>query len=78
MKPETIRTSFQATGVWPMDAEPVLKRFNNNTSERDRDSELAYSSGSHMPPQLVNLSQDSVVNGAKERTEKLPRRVEAL
>ncbi|KAF1828339.1 hypothetical protein BDW02DRAFT_469677, partial [Decorospora gaudefroyi] len=30
----------QATGVWPMDADAVLKRFNNHTSEQDKASEL--------------------------------------
>jgi hypothetical protein len=78
MKPETIRKSFQATGVWPMDAEPVLKRFNNSTSRQDCDSELAGSSGSDIPPQLLSLWQNSVTDSAKERTKKLLRRVEAL
>jgi hypothetical protein len=40
MKPETIKKSFQATGVWPMDAEAVLKRFNNTTLEQDEAAEL--------------------------------------
>jgi hypothetical protein len=31
MRPELILKSFEATGVWPMDGEPVLKRFNTTT-----------------------------------------------
>jgi hypothetical protein len=40
MKPETIIKSFQATGVWPIDAEVVLKRFNNTASEQDKASQI--------------------------------------
>jgi hypothetical protein len=40
MKPETIIKSFQATGVWPMDAEVVLKRFKTTTSEQDEASKI--------------------------------------
>ena len=39
MKRDTILKSFQATGVWPMDAEVVLKRFNTTTSEQDEASQ---------------------------------------
>jgi hypothetical protein len=38
MRPEAILKNFQATGVWPMDAEVVLRRFNNHTSEQDEAS----------------------------------------
>ncbi|KAF1978679.1 hypothetical protein BU23DRAFT_449462, partial [Bimuria novae-zelandiae CBS 107.79] len=31
MKPELILKRFQATGVWPMDAQVVLIRFSNYT-----------------------------------------------
>jgi hypothetical protein len=40
MKTETIMKSFQATGVLSMDAEVVLKRFNNHTSEQDTGTEI--------------------------------------
>jgi hypothetical protein len=39
MRSDTIKKIFQATGVWPMDAEVVLKRF-NTTSEQYEASEL--------------------------------------
>jgi len=35
MKPDLITKSFEATGVVPMDANAVMKRFNNHTSEQD-------------------------------------------
>jgi hypothetical protein len=31
--------SFEATGISPPNAEAILKRFNNTTSEQDRDPE---------------------------------------
>lgn len=68
----------EATGVWPIDAERVLKRFNNRTSRQDHDSEPEYSSGSDTTPQLVSLREASVADGAKECTKGLLRRVEAL
>jgi hypothetical protein len=40
MKTETIMKKFQAIGVLSMDAEVVLKRFNNHTSEQDTDTEI--------------------------------------
>ncbi|CAE7020075.1 hypothetical protein PTTW11_03004 [Pyrenophora teres f. teres] len=36
MRPDVIKQSFRATGIWPMEAEVILKRFNNNTSEQDK------------------------------------------
>ena len=61
-----------------MDAEPVLKRFNNRTSRQGHDSELRDSSGSNIPKQLVSLWEAFVEDGAKERTKELLERVEAL
>lgn len=55
MKPETIVKSFQATGVWPIDLEPVLRRFNNSTPRRDNDSGTRDSSSSDILPQLLSL-----------------------
>jgi hypothetical protein len=37
---ETIRRSFEAMGVWPIDAEVILQRFNTTTLEQDEDTEL--------------------------------------
>jgi hypothetical protein len=40
MRLELILKSFEATGVWLMDAEVILKRFNVTTSGQDEDAEL--------------------------------------
>jgi transposase len=40
MRPELIQRSFEATGVWPMDAEVILKRFTATISGQDEDTEL--------------------------------------
>jgi hypothetical protein len=40
MRSELILQSFRATGVWPMDAEVILKCFNNTTLEQDEGLEL--------------------------------------
>lgn len=78
MKPETIRKSFQATGVWPMDTEPVLKRFNNGTSRQDYDSELGDSSDSDTCKKLVDSLEELIEDKAKVRARELLERVEAL
>ncbi|CAE7002810.1 hypothetical protein P3342_001681 [Pyrenophora teres f. teres] len=40
MSPGSIRKSFQATGVWPMDAQVILQRLNNSTIRQDGNSEI--------------------------------------
>jgi hypothetical protein len=40
MRPELVLKGFEATGVWPMDAEVILKRFNATTSGQDEDAEF--------------------------------------
>jgi hypothetical protein len=40
MTQDNILKSFQATGVWPMNADVILQRLNNRTSEQDEDSKL--------------------------------------
>jgi hypothetical protein len=40
MTSELILKSFQATGVWPIDADAVLKRFNNHLQQQDNDLEI--------------------------------------
>ena len=37
---ETIRKSFEATGILPMNAEVILQRFNNQSSSEHSDSSL--------------------------------------
>jgi hypothetical protein len=37
MTHDLILKSFQATGVWPMDADLVLQRFNNQPQQQDNE-----------------------------------------
>jgi hypothetical protein len=78
MKPATIRKGFEATSVWPIDAERVLKRFNNSTPRRDYDSETSHSSGSDIRRNLYNLLDELVEDRTKAQARELLRRVEAL
>jgi hypothetical protein len=78
MKPATIRKGFEVTGVWPIDAERVLKRFNNSTPGRNYDSETSHSSGSDTRRKLYNLIDELVEDKAKAQARELLRRVEAL
>lgn len=78
MKPEMIRKSFQATGVWPMDADAVLKRFSNRTSRQDHDSELEHSSGSDTRKKITDFLEELVEDKAKVRARELLERVESL
>jgi hypothetical protein len=40
MTPDLIKKSFQATGVWPMDAQVILKRFNKHPQQQDETPEI--------------------------------------
>jgi hypothetical protein len=46
-KRATILKSFKATGIMPIDAEVILKRFNNYTTQQDRDAETSKHSNSN-------------------------------
>lgn len=41
MREESILQSFQATGVWPMEADAVLKRFKTTTPEQAEAAEIS-------------------------------------
>jgi hypothetical protein len=78
MKPEPIRKSFQATGVWPMDAEPVPKRFNNSTSRQDHDSKFGDSSSGDIPKQLLSFFEAAIANKAKVQAKRLSDKILSL
>ena len=71
MKPETIIKSFQATGVWPMDAEVVLQRFNNRTLEQDEDLEIRKYDDGNSYRQLRKVSNVAVADKAKVESKRL-------
>ncbi|EOA85347.1 uncharacterized protein SETTUDRAFT_164007 [Exserohilum turcica Et28A] len=42
MTPDLIKKSFQVTGVWPMDAQVILKRFNKHPQQQDETLEIGW------------------------------------
>jgi len=40
MRPDAIKQSFRATGLWPIEAEVILKRFNNSTLGQGKASQI--------------------------------------
>ncbi|RMZ67028.1 pogo transposable [Pyrenophora seminiperda CCB06] len=78
MKPETIMKSFQATGVWPMDAEVVLKRFKTTTSEQDEALKLGQQGDGDSWIQLRIIFDAAVANKAKVEAKRLSRSIHSL
>jgi hypothetical protein len=71
MRPDTIKKSFQATGVWPMDAEVVLKRFNNSTSGQDEASALGHYGDGNSWRELRKIFDAAVADKAKIEAQRL-------
>ncbi|RYN74719.1 hypothetical protein AA0120_g12237 [Alternaria tenuissima] len=78
MKPEVIMKSFQATGVWPMDAEVVLQRFNNRTSEQDEDAEIGEHGDGDTYNQLRKIFDAAVADKAKVEARRLSQSLHSL
>jgi hypothetical protein len=71
MKPEAILKSFQATGVWPMDAEVILKRFSNRTSRQDEALKLKQKGDGDTWIQLRKLYHAAVPDKSKVEARQL-------
>jgi hypothetical protein len=69
-KKETILKSFEATGIWPMDAEVILKRFSNtptlSTIEQRLPSRLSPTDWFQMKQLLQSVIQDKSDNQTKQ------------
>jgi len=65
MTQDNILKSFQATGIWPMDADVILQRFNNRTSEQDKDSKLRQHGDGDSWRELRKIFDAAVANKAK-------------
>jgi hypothetical protein len=63
--------------VWPIDAERVLKRFNNCPSRQGYDSDFSHSSGSDTRRKLIDFLDELVEDKAKAQARELLKRVEA-
>ncbi|KAG9190745.1 hypothetical protein G6011_08833 [Alternaria panax] len=78
MRPELIMKSFQATGVWPMDADAVLKRFNNHPQQQDEDSEIGEHGDGDSWTQLRKVFEAAVANKAKVEAKRLSQSIHSL
>jgi hypothetical protein len=69
-KKETILKSFEATGIWPMDAEVILKRFNNtptlSTMGQSVPPRLSPTEWIHIERLLRSAVQDGSSNQSKQ------------
>jgi hypothetical protein len=75
---ELIKKSFQATGVWPMDADAVLKRFSNQTSEQDKASGLQQHGDGDSWRQLRKIFDAAVTDKAKVEARQLEASLHSL
>jgi hypothetical protein len=78
MKRDTILKSFQATGVWPMDAEVVLKCFNTTTSEQDKASQPGEQGDGDTWIQLRKVFDAAVADKAKVEAKRLLQSIHSL
>ena len=78
MTPELIKKSFQATGVWPMDADAVLKRFSNHTSEQDKALRLQQHGNGDSWRELRKIFDAAVADKAKVEAQQLKASLHSL
>ena len=71
MTVDSIKKSFQATGVWPMDAEVILKRFNNTTTRQDTASRIRENGDRDSWSQLRKVFDAAVADKAKDEAKQL-------
>jgi hypothetical protein len=71
MTPELILKSFQATGVWPMDVDAVLKRFNNPPQRQDEDAEIGEHGNGNSWPELRKILDAAVANKTRIEAKQL-------
>ncbi|RAR02191.1 pogo transposable [Stemphylium lycopersici] len=78
MTPELILKSFPATGVWPMEADAVLKRFKNRPQERDSNSEISEHGDGDSWLQLRRVFDAAVTNKARNEAQQLSQSLHSL
>lgn len=78
MRPELILKSSSATGVWPMDADAVLKRLNNHPPQQDEDSEIGELGGGDSWRQLRKVFDAAVADKAKVEAKRLAQSIHSL
>lgn len=78
MRQELIVKSFSATGVWPMDADPVLKRFKNHPPQQDKDSEIGEVGDGDSWRELRKVFDAAVADKAKVEAKRLAQGIHSL
>ncbi|RMZ66324.1 pogo transposable [Pyrenophora seminiperda CCB06] len=78
MKPELIIKSFQATSVWPMDADAILKRFNNHPQKQNEDLAIREHGDGDSWLQLRKFFDAAVANKAKVEAKRLSQSLHSL
>jgi hypothetical protein len=71
MRRELILKAFQATGVWPIDASPVLKRFNSRKKNAATALEIPHEGNGSSWRQLRKLFDAAVKGGGKVEQSRL-------
>jgi hypothetical protein len=64
--------------VWPIDAEAVLKRFNNHLQPHNKDAEIEEHSDSNSWPELRKIFNAAVANKARIKSKRLLRSIYSL
>jgi hypothetical protein len=77
-KRATILKSFKATGIMLMDAEVILKRFDNHTTQQDRDAEIGKHGDGDSWIELRNLFDSAVANSAGVEAKRLQTSLHSL
>jgi hypothetical protein len=78
MRPDVILKSFQATGVWPMDADTALKRFNHHPERQDEDSEVRVNYNGDSWNKLRKFLDAAVADKAKVEAKRLSQSIHSL
>jgi hypothetical protein len=68
-KEETVRKSFEATGIIPMNAEVILKRFNNQPSGQENNLRMTLEGNQSSWRELHYLLDDAVKDGGGKSQE---------
>ena len=71
MRPDAIKQSFRATGLWPIEAEVILKRFNNSTSGQGEASQIGEHGDGDSWSQLRKSFDAAVADRAKVEAKQL-------
>ncbi|KAF1927505.1 uncharacterized protein M421DRAFT_421917, partial [Didymella exigua CBS 183.55] len=78
MTHDLILKSFQATGVWLMDADPVLQRFNNGPQQQDDEPGIGEQGDGDTWPQLRKIFDAAVADKAKFEAKRLSQGLHSL